>query len=84
MHLDDDKLLKEPGVRVALAIALYRSKSLSLGRAAKLAGMTLAEFMRHVSRLGIAVVRGTPASVREDTRTLEQWLRKPSSATRAR
>ncbi len=84
VHLDDDKLLKEPGVRLALATALYRSESLSLGKAARFARMALAEFMRHVSRLGIAVVRGTPESVREDAKTLEAWLRKPSSATRAR
>ncbi len=84
VHLDDEKLLKEPGVRLALATALFRSESLSLGKAAKLSGMALADFIRHVSRLGIPVVRGTPASVREDAKTLEAWLRKPSSATRAR
>jgi predicted HTH domain antitoxin len=84
VHLDDEKLLKEHGVRVALATALYRSESLSPGKAAKLVGMALGEFMRHVSRLGIAVVRGGPSAVREDTKTLEEWLGKPSSATRAR
>jgi predicted HTH domain antitoxin len=84
VHLDDEKLLREPGVRLALATALYRSQSLSLGKAAKLAGIALAGFMRHVSRLGIPVVRGTAQSVREDARTLEAWLKKPSSATRAR
>lgn len=84
VHLDDEVLLKEPGVRAALATALYRSESLSLGRAARLAGMGLAEFMQHVSRLGIPVVRGSAQSVREDVKTLEAWRRKPSSATRAR
>jgi predicted HTH domain antitoxin len=80
----DDRMLNEPVTRLALSMALYRSKSVSLGKAAKLAGMAHAEFMRHISRQGIAVVRGTPESVREDAKTLEAWLRKPSSAPRVR
>lgn len=85
VHLDDETLLSEPGVRLALATALYRSESVSLGRAAKLAGVTLADFIQHVSRLGIPAVRGTRAVVREDARTLETWLKQESfSVTRAR
>ena len=58
VHLDDEKLLSEPGVRLALATALYKDESLSLGKAAKLAGMVLVEFMqtclepRHTSNTG--------------------------------
>lgn len=84
VHLDDEKLLREPGVRVALATALYKAESLSLGRAARFAGMAPAEFMEHVSRLGIPVVRGTARTVREDVKTLEEWRKRSSSATRAR
>ena len=85
VHLDDDTLLSEPGVRLALATALYKSESVSLGRAAKVAGIALADFMQHVSRVGIPAVRGARAAVREDARTLESWLkRESSSATRAR
>ena len=85
VHLDDETLLSEPGVRLALATALYKSESVSLGRAAKVAGVALADFMQHVSRLGIPAVRGARAGVREDARTLESWLkRESSSATRAR
>ena len=84
VHLDDEKLLKEPGVRLALATALYKAESLSLGKGARLAGMALGAFMQHLSRHGIPVVRGNLQSVREEARTLEAWLKKPSSATRAR
>lgn len=85
VHLDDETLLSEPGMRLALATALYKSESVSLGRAARLAGVAIADFMQHVSRLGIPAVRGTRTSVREDRRTLEAWLeRESSSATRAR
>ncbi len=74
MHLDDATLLSAPGVRAALAVALYRSESLSLGRAAKLAEMPLVEFIQHVSRLGIPVVRGDEKTLREDTEDLDAWL----------
>lgn len=85
VHLDAESLLSEPGVRLALATALYKSESVSLGRAARVAGVALADFMQHVSRLGIPTVPGTRASVREDVRTLEAWLKQErSSATRAR
>ena len=84
VHLDDEALLSGAGMRAALATALFKEESLSLGRAAKFAGMAIAEFMQHVSRLGIPIVRGTKESVRKDVKTLEAWLKKPSTATRAR
>jgi predicted HTH domain antitoxin len=49
IHLDDDGLLAEDGVRAAMAISLYRDGSLALGRAAKLAKMGLALFMQLLS-----------------------------------
>ncbi len=84
VHLDDDALLGEPGVRRALATALYREESLSLGQAARLAGLSIAEFIQHVSRLGIPVVRGIAASIREDAQAIETWRKDPSRRTRAR
>ncbi len=50
-----ENLLKN-GVHVALAESLYQSGSLSIGKAAKLAGLSIAEFSEHLSRLNIAVV----------------------------
>ncbi len=74
VHLDDDALLGTPGVRIALAVALYRSESLPLARAAQLADMPLIDFIRHVSRLGIPVVRGDAQTLREDIGALDAWL----------
>ena len=48
VHLDDDSLLAEPGIRRALATALYRDRSLSLGQAARFSGLSIAEFIQHV------------------------------------
>jgi antitoxin (DNA-binding transcriptional repressor) of toxin-antitoxin stability system len=78
VHLDDDSLLAEPGVRRALTTALYRDGSLSLGQAARFAALPLAEFMQHVSRLDISVVRGSEASVNDEARKAMAW-RKESS-----
>ena len=60
-------------VRLALAAALYKDESLSLGRAAEFSGLTLADFVDHVSRLGIPVVRGAN-TMRDDMETLDEWL----------
>ncbi len=74
MHLDDESLLNVAGVRAALAVALYRSESLSLSRAAQLAEMPLVDFMQHLSRLGIPVVRGDAQTLHEDIEDLDAWL----------
>ncbi len=84
LHLDDEGLLAEPGVRRALATALYRDESLSLGQAARLAALPVAEFMQHVSRLGLPVVRGSASRVREDAGAIARWRKGSSRPTRAR
>lgn len=88
-HLDDEGLLGEPGVRLALATALYRNRSVSLGRGAKIALTPLADFMQHVSRHRLPVIRSDAKTAREDAKNLEAWLKRgskrgSSSATRAR
>ena len=73
IHLSDDSLLAEPGIRLALAAALYKDESLSLGRAAEFSGQALADFIDHISRLGIPVVRGAN-TIREDMEALDERL----------
>lgn len=72
-HLDDESLLSAPGIRRAIATALYRDESLSLGQAARFAGFGIGEFIGYVSRLGIPVVRGTSDTVREDAVAVDAW-----------
>lgn len=83
VHLGENSPLAEPGIRRALASALYRDGSLSLGQAAQLSGIAIAGFIRHVSRLGIPVVRGTAAEVREDTEAVAAWRNDSSSRMQA-
>lgn len=54
----DETLLRE-GVSVALAIKLFDEERISLGRAAKLAGLSVSEMVDTLGRHGIAVIRTT-------------------------
>jgi antitoxin (DNA-binding transcriptional repressor) of toxin-antitoxin stability system len=73
VHLDDETILAEKGVRQALATALYREGSVSLGQAAGIAAMGIAEFMAHASRLSIPVIRGGRRDVEAEARAIEAW-----------
>jgi len=73
--LKSAKIISMPGVRKAMATALFKDGNLSLARSAKLADMPLASFIAHVSRLGISVIDQTAEEVQEDLDTLEQWLK---------
>ena len=57
-----DTLLRN-GVNVALAVKLYQEHMLSMGRAAKIAGMRLESFMDCLGRLGIPVIDYDPADL---------------------
>lgn len=83
VHLDRAQTLSLPGVRAALATALFRDGNLSLGRAARLAEMSLPAFMQHLSRLGIPAIGGTAEDAARDLETLETWIAS-SSPTPAR
>jgi predicted HTH domain antitoxin len=72
--LKSSKIIDMPGVRIALATALFKDGELSLARSAKLAGISLAEFIAHISRLGIPVINQTAGEIAEDAETLEQWI----------
>lgn len=52
--LDEDLL--RSGVGVALAIKLFEERTLSLGKAAKLAGLSYEEFVERLAAIGIPAV----------------------------
>ena len=76
--LQQGGLLQAPGVRAALATALFREGELSLARAARVAEMDVASFISHLGRLGIPVIRLTAEETNADLETLEQWLQSSS------
>ncbi len=60
--------LLDQGTRVSLAEHLFKEGILSLGKAAKVAGMPYVIFSEHLSRLGIAVVDYSPDELEEELR----------------
>ncbi len=67
-------IIDMPGVRKAMATALFKDGELSIARSAKLAKMALSDFIEHISRLGIPIINQTAQEVDQDMDTLEQWL----------
>lgn len=76
--LEPGGVLQAPGVRAALATALFRDGELSLVRAARVAEMDVAGFISHLGRLGIPAIRLSATETEADLDTLEQWLQSSS------
>jgi len=76
--LEQGGVLQAPGVRAALATALFRDGELTLVRAARVAEMDVASFISHLGRLGIPAICLTAAETIADLDTLEQWLQSSS------
>ncbi len=72
--LNKSAMLEAKGVKTAFATALFRDGNLSLARSARLAEMPLADFMSHLSRLGVPVIRLNAEETARDMDTLEEWL----------
>jgi predicted HTH domain antitoxin len=73
LNLDDDALLTQPDVKLALATELFRCGHLPLGRAARLANMAIVDFMRHLSARGIPIIQGTANEAKADLKALNKW-----------
>lgn len=73
LNLDDEALLSQPDVKLALATELFRCGHLSLGRAARLANLPIVDFMRHLSARGIPVIQGTKDEAKADLQALNKW-----------
>lgn len=70
-------------VRVALAIHLFLTEAVSIGRAAELSGMGYMEFFHLLIDLGLPTVVFGPEEWAEDMKTIEQMERE-SRAGRGR
>jgi len=64
-----------PAVRVALAVALFRSGSVSAGFAARVASKPLAEMLTLLSSMRIALTGDDKAT--DEMRVARDWLTKP-------
>lgn len=61
----DDALLRG-GVKLALAVKLFDEETLSLGQAARLAGVGVVEFMDRLAELHIPVARLRPGELEQE------------------
>ena len=74
LHLEPKQTPAEADLRLALTTALFKARTLSMGRAARVTSVGVAELVSHLSRLGIPVVQGERAKAVTDLKTLEEWL----------
>ncbi len=75
-HLDNDALLTLPGMKLALATALFKDDHLPLGQAARLAERPLADFIQHLTRAGIPAITGSAQEAGEDLDALKKFTLK--------
>ena len=66
----DDTLIRH-GIGSALAVQLYRSETVSIGLAARIAGTSLEQFMDPLGTIGLPVLSYDPAQLDEELRVLE-------------
>lgn len=67
----DETLIKE-GVRIDLALKLFDEDVISTGQAAKLAGVSLSEFLEICSAQGIPVVRYGAEELEKELKAIDE------------
>jgi len=62
------------GVKLALAVALFKNAAISAGSAARMAGKPLPEMLTLLSNLGIPLTTSHAAEAAEDMAVAREWL----------
>jgi len=65
-----DNTVIKSGIDVALAIKLFQSEVLSIGKAAKFANCSVADFSKHLAKAGIPSVNYAPEELEEELKIL--------------
>jgi len=73
IHLDGSNMGNEQLFRPAVAASLYKDQTLSLGAAARLSGLTLAQFIEHLSSLDLDIVQ-VNATTEQEAEDIGAWL----------
>jgi len=73
IHLDKSGMANEQMFRPAVAASLYKDKTLSLGAAARLSGLSLTQFVDHLSGLGIDLVQ-MDETTGQEIKDIGAWL----------
>ena len=67
---------KKLDINKSIAINLYKNKAISLGKAAKVAGLSYSDFITLLSNYGVPVIQYGIEEVKDDVKTGEKWLKK--------
>jgi len=73
IHLDKSGMGNEQMFRPAVAASLYKDKTLSLGAAARLSGLSLTQFVDHLSGIGIDLVQ-MDETTGQEIKDIGTWL----------
>ncbi|MEZ5538354.1 MAG: UPF0175 family protein [Thiolinea sp.] len=73
VHLESSMDETLAHIRPAIAAGLYRDALVSLGKAAKISGLSMSEFIQHLGDLGIDIVRHDE-TVDAEVKDVTQWL----------
>jgi len=73
IHLDRSGMGNEQIFRPAIAASLYKDKTLSLGAAARLSGLSMTQFVDHLSGLGIDLVQ-VDETTEQEIKDIGAWL----------
>ena len=63
-----------PGLRMALAVALFKQGNVSVGYAARIAGKPLPEMITTLSKMKIPLVTLTPEDIEHDFAVADAWF----------
>lgn len=67
------------GVKFALAVALFRQGQVSLGYAARVAGLSVSDLIERFGRMGIPIVTVDDRDLDHELTAIETWQRAPSA-----
>ncbi|MDA3941128.1 MAG: UPF0175 family protein [Spirochaetia bacterium] len=70
LALPFDRQLLEVGINLDLAVKLYENKIISLSKAAKIASLSMEEFIDLIQDTGICVVDYSPEELNEEMKVL--------------
>ena len=74
LHLNTPDMPDADEAHRALALCLFEGGGLSLGRAARVAGLDVAAFVTYLSRRGVSIVRDELATEEASLESLDEWL----------
>lgn len=73
VHLEPSMDETLTNILPAIAAGLYRDGLVSLGKATKISGLAMSEFIQHLGDLGIDIVR-YDETVDQEAKDLSEWL----------